>query len=127
MTDDGAPVQLVRVFLASGESESVVAEVEERDIPDDVVLAAPDPGKKISELNARLEDGLHSIRPAVTALVDALKPSGPDSVGVEFGIKLGGEAGVILARGTAEVNFKVVMEWRRFPSDGNDGDAASRS
>lgn len=32
---------------------------------------------------------------------------------IEFGIKLGGETGVILAKGTAEVNFKVDVTWTR--------------
>ena len=32
---------------------------------------------------------------------------------VEFGVKLGGETGIILAKGTAEVNLKITMTWDR--------------
>jgi hypothetical protein len=42
---------------------------------------------------------------------DRLVVSTPDHFTVEFGVKLGGETGVILAKGTAEVNLKVTMSW----------------
>lgn len=104
--------ELVRITLESG--ERIVAEVDRYDIQgDDVVLAAPEPGKAIAEVRNKLENGLRGIRPAVAELVEALKPISPESVGVEFGIKIGGETGVILAKGTAEVNFKVIVEWKR--------------
>jgi Trypsin-co-occurring domain 1 len=105
--------ELVRIPLQSG--EYIIAEVDKLDIPggDVVVLAAPKPGKAIAEVRNNLEASLRSIGPAVTELVDALKGSGPDSISVEFGVKVGGETGVILAKGTAEVNFKVAMEWKR--------------
>ncbi len=44
---------------------------------------------------------------------DRLVASSPDHFSVEFGVKLGGETGVILAKGTAEVNLKVTMTWDR--------------
>jgi hypothetical protein len=103
--------ELVRVPLGGG--ECIIAEVDELDISrNDVVLAALEPGKTVTEMKTRLETGLRSIGPAVTELVSTLKAASPDSIGVEFGIKVGGETGVILAKGTAEVNFKVVMEWK---------------
>lgn len=108
--------ELVRVPLESG--EFIVAEVDRLDIPgSDVVLASPEPGKALAEVHAKLDAGLRRIRPAVTELVEALKDSRPDSIGVEFGVKIGGETGVILAKGTAEVNFKICMEWKRSPDE----------
>jgi hypothetical protein len=35
----------------------------------------------------------------------------PDSVSVEFGIKLSASAGVIIASGGGEANFKISMTW----------------
>jgi NTP-dependent ternary system trypsin peptidase co-occuring protein len=32
---------------------------------------------------------------------------------VKFGVKLGGETGIILAKGTAEVNLEITMTWNR--------------
>jgi hypothetical protein len=102
---------LIRVPLESG--EYIIAEVDELDISgEEVVLAAPEPGKVIAQIPNKLEVGLRAIRPAVAELVDALKGSGPETISVEFGVKIGGETGVILARGTAEVNFKVALEWK---------------
>jgi hypothetical protein len=106
--------ELVRVPLESG--DCIIAEIDRFDIPDsEVVLASPEPGKAVAQMSVKVEAGLRAIRPAITELVQTLKESGPDSIGVEFGVKLGGETGVILAKGTAEVNFKVVMEWKRSP------------
>jgi hypothetical protein len=114
LVEGGAVAELARVPLESG--EFIVAEVDRLDIPGgDVVLAAPEPGKALAEVHAKLDVGLRRIRPAVTELVEALKDSRPDSIGVEFGVKIGGETGVILAKGTAEVNFKICMEWKRSP------------
>jgi len=49
---------------------------------------------------------------------DRLVASSPDHFSVEFGVKLGGETGVILAKGTAEVNLKVTMTWDRLTEPG---------
>jgi hypothetical protein len=106
--------ELIRVPLENG--GWIIAEVDKLDIPgDEVVLAAAGPGKAVAELPGKLEAGLRAIRPVVAELVEALKGSGPETISVEFGVKIGGEAGVILARGTAEVNFKVALEWKRAP------------
>jgi len=41
-----------------------------------------------------------------------LREMPPGEMTVEFGVKMGGETGVIIAKGAAEVNFKVTMSWR---------------
>jgi hypothetical protein len=51
--------------------------------------------------------------PLLTAVREKLVAAGPDSFEVEFGVKLGGETGIILAKGTAEVNLKITMGWDR--------------
>ena len=103
--------ELARIPLDGG--GYVVAEVDRVDlVGSDVVLASPGPGRTLTEVQAKLGEALRSVRPAVSELVDALKGAGPDSIGVEFGIKIGGETGVIIAKGTAEVNFKVRLEWK---------------
>lgn len=101
-----------------GDGEYIVAEVDRVDLADsDVVLATSELSKAIPQLPGKLEAGLRSLRPAITELFEALKGSGPESIGLEFGLKVGGETGVILAKGTAEVNFKVVVEWKRSPAE----------
>jgi hypothetical protein len=112
MVEGGSMAELVRVPLEHG--QYIVAEVDKLDIPgDDVVLAGAEPGKTLAEVQAKFGASLRTIRPAITELIETLKDSGPDSINVEFGIKIGGETGIILAKGTAEVNFKVSMAWKR--------------
>jgi hypothetical protein len=51
----------------------------------------------------------------VHAVSEWVRARSPDECGVEFGLKLGGETGVIVAKGTAEVNFLVKLTWRKNP------------
>jgi hypothetical protein len=44
---------------------------------------------------------------------ERLVSAGPEQFAVEFGIRLAGETGCILAKGTAEVNLKVTMTWKK--------------
>lgn len=60
-----------------------------------------------------LQEALAHIRPAVEAVADSVRElaSRPDSVSVEFGIKLSAEAGVVVAKAASEANFAVRLEW----------------
>lgn len=60
-----------------------------------------------------LQEALAHIRPAVEAVADSVRDlaSRPDSVSVEFGIKLSAEAGVVVAKAASEANFAVRLEW----------------
>ena len=60
-----------------------------------------------------LNESLEKLRPAIVSAVEHLKSVAADSMTVEFGLKVGGEAGLILAKGTAEVNFRVELSWNR--------------
>ncbi|GAB3900945.1 CU044_2847 family protein [Kibdelosporangium lantanae] len=103
--------ELVRVPLDNG--EVLVVEVDRADLTQDaVVLAAAAPGKAIGQLSHSLESGLRALRPALAAIVAFLKEAAPDTVSVEFGMKLGGETGIIVAKGSVEANFKIKAEWR---------------
>lgn len=59
----------------------------------------------------RLEDALASIRPAAAAAVEALRELAPDHMEIQFGVKLAGEAGAIIARNAADSHFTVRMSW----------------
>jgi hypothetical protein len=97
--------------------EFLVAEVDRGDIPEEsVVLASPEPGRPVAQAARTLESSLLSLRPALAGLTETLKALAPDAVSIEFGVKLGGEAGVILAKGTTEVHFTVHVQWTPTPS-----------
>ena len=60
-----------------------------------------------------LAASLEHLEPVLRTVRDKLVASAPEHFSVEFGVKLGGETGIILAKGTAEVNLKITMTWDR--------------
>lgn len=103
---------MMEVPLADG--HSVVVEVDPREVQDELVLAATvKPHEVAARATETLEQTLDKVRPALHTLSEWAKLAGPDECCVEFGLKLGGEMGVIVAKGTAEVNFVVKLTWRR--------------
>lgn len=98
-----------------GDGGFVLVEADRADVPSDegLTLATPEPGKAVATASTTLSESLERIKPVVNAVKDKLEAAAPDHLTVEFGIKLGGETGVILAKGTAEVNFAITMTWDR--------------
>ncbi|MEV0176448.1 CU044_2847 family protein [Streptomyces sp. NPDC050803] len=60
-----------------------------------------------------LQQALGRVRPALGAVLDDARSLArpPAEVTVEFGITLSAEAGVVVAKGSTEANFKVSMRW----------------
>ncbi|WP_328472241.1 hypothetical protein OHA21_09345 [Actinoplanes sp. NBC_00393] len=60
-----------------------------------------------------LQQALARIRPAATAIRDSIREMAdpPERIGVEFGVKVTAEAGVVVARAKSEANFTVRLEW----------------
>lgn len=54
---------------------------------------------------------LKRVEVAAGLLMQTLVNIKPKECELQFGIKLGGKAGVIFAEGTAEANFTVKMKW----------------
>jgi hypothetical protein len=108
--------ELMKIRL---EDETViVVEVDRAELPSEVVLASPEPGKAIAEAAETLDAALGRIGSVINAIVTKLRSAenAPDTLGIEFGFKLGGEVGIILAKGTAETTFKVSVSWTK-PTD----------
>jgi hypothetical protein len=63
------------------------------------------------------EASLEKLKPAASAIITKLRELSdqPEQVAVEFGIKLSGAAGVVLASTGVEANFKVTLTWKRKP------------
>lgn len=80
--------------------------------PDDLGPAAR-PGALVGRAQATLQSALAELQPTIRALADWARDASPDEFGVEFGVKIGGQANAIIASGTAEVNFLVKLTWRR--------------
>ena len=62
-----------------------------------------------------LQKALEPIRPIAQGVLEKLRDlaESPSQVSIEFGVKLSAEGGIVLARGTAEVNFTVRLGWDR--------------
>ena len=106
---------MAELAMGVGGSGILMVEVDEADAvhaADDLGFASLPGGKVVAKAAVSLEEALDQLEPALHALSERLRRASPDAVSIEFGLKLGGETGVILAKGTAEVNFKVSMSWK---------------
>jgi hypothetical protein len=103
---------LLGLPVEAGSDEVLIFEVERSEVADDLVLASPEPGKVAARAQVTLEEALEKLKPSLQKVVRLLKELSPDETGVEFGLKMGGETGVIIAKGTAEVNFAIRMSWK---------------
>ncbi len=101
----------MEVPLADG--HSVVVEVDRREVPGELVLATSKPYEVAARAAETLEQTLAKVKPAVCSLSEWAKSAGPDECCVEFGLKLGGEMGVVVAKGTADVHFVVKLTWKK--------------
>ncbi len=91
----------------------LVVEVDRGEVSGDLVLASSEPGEVAARAQVTLEEALAKLKPSLHKVVGLLRELSPDQTVVEFGLKVGGETGMIIAKGTAEVNFKVSMSWGR--------------
>lgn len=89
----------------------LLVEADRQDIPGGLTLASPNPGEAAARATRSLADALGQLEPTLRTIKEKLLAHAPDHFTVEFGVKLGGETGVILAKGTAEVNLKMTMTW----------------
>lgn len=62
-----------------------------------------------------LEEGLGTIAPALGRMLDELRGVSHElsEIEVELGLKLAGEAGMVIARVATEANFRVLVRWQR--------------
>jgi hypothetical protein len=105
---------LVQVPVEDAEGGAVVlVESDRGDIPGGLTLASPEPGRAAATAARSLSASLEQLEPVLRTVKDKLVASAPEHFVVEFGVKLGGETGIILAKGTAEVNLKITMTWDR--------------
>ena len=82
-------------------------------LPSELELAAVRPGAVVAQARESLERSLDQIKPAMNAVVERLKAMSPDEFMVEFGLTLGVESGVVVAKGSGEVHFAVTLSWHK--------------
>jgi len=65
----------------------------------------------VVEAGHRLTEALGSVRDAARASMEVLQTLSPGQLELEFGVKLAGEAGAIIAKTAAEGHFIVKLTW----------------
>jgi surfactin synthase thioesterase subunit len=108
----GAVTYQLAVRLGGDSDDVIVFEVDRGEVPDSLVLASNDESKTTDQAVITLEDALSKLKPSLHKVVDMLKDLSPDETSVDFGLKIGGEYGIVIAKGTAEVNLAVHMTWK---------------
>jgi len=98
--------EVVRLGLDDG--LSVLVEVDE----DSVGIERVSRGQGgVVEAGRRLTEALGSVRDAARASMEVLQTLSPDQLELEFGVKLAGEAGAMIAKTAAEGHFIVKLTW----------------
>ncbi len=115
----GYGVYLIEVPVEGG--GRLLVQVSDTELPGELQLASARPGEVVARARQSLEQALDLIKPAVRAVLDRLVAMSPDEVSVEFGLTLGAETGIVIAKGTSELHFAVTLAWKR-PGSATDGD-----
>jgi hypothetical protein len=100
---------LLEVPVAGG--NPILVEVTDPTMDD--LVPASKTGAIIGRARTTLESALAELTPTMNALSQWAKDSTPDEFTVEFGLKVGGQTSLVIASGTAEVNFTVKMTWKK--------------
>jgi hypothetical protein len=100
--------ELVRFALE--DDSSVLVEVEQDESGFDRVARGSD---GVLEASHQLTQALGGVRAAAQQSLEALQGLSPEAIELEFGIKLSGEAGAVIAKTSAEGHFTVKLAWKR--------------
>lgn len=103
----------VRVPLENG--DGFLIEVDS--VGDGVVRAARGDGAVRSSAET-FESSITRVRHIAEVIIDKLSglPASPDNIRAEFGVCLTAEAGIAVAKGSAEAHFVIELEWCRKPT-----------
>jgi hypothetical protein len=85
----------------------------------DGLRRAARPQDVVTTAAASLRSALEPIEPLVRTLATKLRklPESPDEATVEFGVKLGAEAGIVLARTAVEAHLHLKLTWKSGNAD----------
>jgi hypothetical protein len=107
-----AMTQVIEFPLDDG--SMLLVQAADADLPAGPVLASP--GDHLLKAGRTLEQSFQQVIPALKAVTSRLRELSPDELSVEFGLTLTAEAGVVVAKGGAEVHFTVSLAWSRGPA-----------
>src|SRR5262249_32743554 len=95
----------------------LAVETNSADVLPDRVMRGSSPGGTVATASDTFEAALGKVRSAAEGILHQLRSLAqpPDSVGVEFGVKMNAETGAIIAKASGEANFKISLSWKKSP------------
>lgn len=94
------------------DGSSVVVEVSEGSSGGTIRSGTRGVGEKVEQAKETLQEALQGLKPVVNALQKTLNDiNNPDEIAVEFGVKMGGKTGIVIASVESEINFKIALKW----------------
>jgi hypothetical protein len=111
--------RLVKFPLEEG--QFLLVEVEEPESVGEVAEGGVVPAGRAKELaiaaSLTFDEALETLGPAVNQVIAKLRElvEKPDAVSLEFGLKLNGKLGAIVASTSLEGNFQVKLKWQKPP------------
>jgi hypothetical protein len=105
---------LLRVPVDGSSDEFIEVEVDRRDLGDAVELNAGS-SDRAALAPYTVASSFDRVMPALTTILTRLRTAehAPDEIGMQLGLKVGGETGLVFARGSAEATFTVTLSWRK--------------
>jgi hypothetical protein len=102
--------RLVKFPLADG--SVIVVEVDEPETSGTVRASRSD--DMIDEAKQTFEQSLNTIKTSTESVITKLQDliHRPDEIEMEFGFNMSGEFGAVIAKVTAEANYKVTLRWQ---------------
>jgi Trypsin-co-occurring domain 1 len=112
--------RLVAFAVEGAADQEVIVEVDEPVAEGGEELASR--VGKVAVAEHGLEESLARVRPAADCLMRTLRglAVSPDEATIEFGIKLSGRAGAVIASAAAEANFTVTLRWQSLGDSSQD-------
>ena len=101
--------RLVKFPLADG--NAIVVEVDEEASG---TVRASRSDDMIDEAKQTFDQSLNTIRTSTESVINKLQAltHRPDEIEMEFGFNMSGEFGAVIAKVTAEANYKVTLRWQ---------------
>jgi len=107
--------KLAEFALADG--STILAEVDSELVPTTVSGATlrGATGEVVERAAISFDDAILKVRSAAEAIITRLRDIAepPDTIEVEFGLKLSSSVGAIIASGSGEAHFDVKLSWKR--------------
>lgn len=109
------------VAIKLNDGSSIVAEVDEPETLGGTVRAARSPQDLLDDAKGNFDEALEKIQAATENAIMKFRnlSQKPDEITMEFGFTFSAEFGAIIARASADANYKVTLNWKRSEETGN--------